>query len=174
MSRAEWKRAYTMAWQRYYTIEHVETILRRVAQTRANASNALFLITWFMGSIKIEHIHPLESGLLRLKFRRDRRPGFPIEPIWSFYPKYFTELVAKIVRWGTLYLKLRRIYLRIKHDPSRFSYTDTAMTAVAANEAETHELFGTDAARAYIAQANRIKQAQVSHVHDVTPMEAAE
>ena len=42
MSREEWDRAYKMAWQRYYTIDHVETILRRVAQTRANASNALF------------------------------------------------------------------------------------------------------------------------------------
>jgi hypothetical protein len=174
MSRAEWERAYTMAWQRYYTIEHVETILRRVAQTRANASNALFLITWFMGSINIEHIHPLESGLLRLKYRHDRRPGFPIEPIWSFYPKYLVEMASKVVRWGALYLRLRRIYLGIKRDPGRFDYTDTAMTAVASDEADTHELFGTDAARAYIAQANRIKQAQDRHVHDVAPMEAAE
>ena len=54
-----------MAWQRYYTTEHIETILRRVAATRANASNALFLITWFKGSIDIEEIHPLESGFLR-------------------------------------------------------------------------------------------------------------
>ena len=34
MSREEWDRAYKMAWQRYYTIEHVETILRRVAATQ--------------------------------------------------------------------------------------------------------------------------------------------
>ena len=67
MSREEWDRAYKMAWQRYYTIEHVETVLRRVAVTKANASNALFLITWFMGSINIEHIHPLEGGFLRRK-----------------------------------------------------------------------------------------------------------
>jgi hypothetical protein len=79
-----------------------------------------------------------------------------------------------VVRWGALYFRLRRIYLGIKRDPSRFDYTDTAMTAVATDEAETHELFGTDAARAYIAQANRIKQAQVGHVHEAAPMEAAE
>jgi len=65
MSREEWDRAYKEAWQRYYTIDHVETILRRVASTKANASNALFLISWFMGSINIEHIHPLEGGFLR-------------------------------------------------------------------------------------------------------------
>ena len=174
MSREDWDRAYKMAWQRYYTIEHVETILRRVASTKASPSNALFLITWFMGSINFENIHPLESGLLRLKFRRDRRPGLPIEPIWSFYPKYFAEAASKAVRWSALYLRLRRIYLRIKHDPQRYAYTDTAMTAVAADETETHELFGTDAARAFIAHAQHVKEAQDGHAHEPVTIQAAE
>jgi radical SAM superfamily enzyme YgiQ (UPF0313 family) len=174
MSREEWDRAYKMAWQRYYTIEHVEMVLRRVATTKANASNALFLITWFMGSINIENIHPLESGFLRLKFRRDRRASFPREAVWWFYPKYFAQLAAKLVRWTALYFKLRRIYLRIKHDPQRYAYTDIAMTAVADDEADTHELFGTGAAQAYIAQAKRVKDAQDGHAHEAVQVEAAE
>jgi radical SAM superfamily enzyme YgiQ (UPF0313 family) len=181
MSHEEWDRAYKAAWQRYYTIEHVETVIRRVAVTKANASNALFLITWFMGSINIEHIHPLESGFLRLKFRRDRRPGFPIEPVWSFYPTYFAQVVSKLVRWTHLYFKLRRIYLRIKHDPNRYTYSDMAMTAVADDEAATHELFNSDAARAYVAQTSRLKNIQdhahehmQDHVHDQVPVQAAE
>jgi radical SAM superfamily enzyme YgiQ (UPF0313 family) len=177
MSREEWDRAYAAAWQRYYTIEHVEKVMRRVAVTKANASNALFLITWFMGSINIERIHPLEGGFLRLKFRRDRRPGFPREPMWSFYPKYFAELSSKLVRWTHLYFKLRRIYLGIKHDPNRYTYTDTAMTPVADDEAATHELFNSDAARAYVAQTNRLKQIQEhahEHAHNRIPVEAAE
>ena len=179
MSREEWDRAYRDAWKRYYTIEHIETVMRRVASTKANASNALFLITWFMGSINIEHLHPLESGSLRLKFRRDRRPGFPIEPIWSFYPKHYAASVSKVVRWFWLYFKLRRIYLSIKHDPNRYTYCDTAMTAVADDEAATHELFNSEAARAYVAQATRLKNIQ-NHAHDHTqnqirvPAEAAE
>ena len=174
MSREEWDRAYGMAWQRYYTIDHVERILRRVAATKANASNALFLITWFMGSINIEHIHPLESGFLRLKARRDRRPNFALEPIWSFYPKYFVEVASKLARWTALYFKLRRIYLRIKKDPQRYSYTDLAMTPVADNEADTHELFHTDAAQAYIAQAKRVKAAQDGRALEAIPAHAAE
>jgi hypothetical protein len=166
LSREEWDRAYRMAWQRYYTIDHIETVLRRAAKTKANASNALFLITWFMGSINLEHIHPLEGGFLRLKFRRDRRPGFAIEPIWSFYPKYFAGLGSKLVQWTMLYFKLRRIYLRIKHDPQGYAYSDTAMTAVANDEAQTHELFNNDAARAYVAQTKRVKQLQEGHGHD--------
>ncbi len=174
MSRAEWDRAYKLAWQRYYTPEHAETVMRRVAATRANASNALFLITWFIGSINIEHIHPLESGLLRLKYRRDRRPGLAIEPIWTFYPKYLAETVSKAVRWAALYVGLRRRYLRIKRDPQRFAYRDLAMTPVAAADAETHELFGTEAARAYVAQRKRVKEAQEGHAEQPAPLEAAE
>ncbi len=70
------------------------------------------------------------------------------------------------MRWTALYFKLRRIYLSIKTDPNRYSYSDTAMTAVAADEAETHELFNSDAARAYVAQSKRVKQMQEGQGHD--------
>src|SRR3990172_8257863 len=113
-----------------------------------------------MGSINIERIHPLEGGFLRLKFRRDRRPGLPIEPGLAFFPQDLGENASKLARWTALYFKLRRIYLRIKHDPHRYAYTDMAMTAVADDETATHELFGTGAAHAYIARAQRVKQAQ--------------
>ena len=160
MSRTEWDRAYKLAWQRYYTIDHIETILRRVTSVGANASNALFLITWFKGSIDLEKIHPLEGGFLRLKFRRDRRPGRPIEPMWRFYPQYAFEVVGKLVRWAWLYMRLRRIYLAIKRNPGRFEYTDLAMTPVADDETQTHELFRTDAAQAYIGQEQRLEKAR--------------
>jgi hypothetical protein len=174
MSREAWDRAYKGAWQRYYTIDHVETILRRVASTKANASNALFLITWFMGSINIERIHPLEGGFLRLKFRRDRRPGLAVEPVWSFYPGYLAELAAKLARWTALYVKLRRIYLRIKTDPQRFAYTDIAMTAVSADEAETHELFATDQARAFVEQRARLDKISGGQRRDGEAIQAVE
>jgi hypothetical protein len=161
MSRAEWDRAYKLAWQRYYTIEHVETVLRRVATTGANASNALFLITWFMGSINLEKIHPLEGGFLRLKFRRDRRPDRPLEPAWKFYPQYYFGTAVKLARWGALYLRLRRIYLRIRRDPLRWQYTDLAMTPIS-DEESAREIFQTDAAKAYVVQERRLEQARHS------------
>ena len=160
MSRTEWDRAYKLAWQRYYTIDHIETILRRVTSVGANASNALFLITWFKGSIDLEKIHPLEGGFLRLKFRRDRRSGRPIEPMWRFYPQYAFEVVGKLVRWAWLYMRLRRIYLAIKRNPRRFEYTDLAMTPVADDESQTHELFQTNAAQAYVGNERRLEKAR--------------
>ena len=155
MSVEEWNTAYRMAWERYYTLDHIKTILRRAAATRANVSNALFLITWFTGSIKIEKIHPLESGLLRRRYRRARRPGFPIVSPLAFYPAYYAETAIKIFRWASLYLGLRRFYLEIKRDPKRFEYTDLALTPVT-DEEEERELFSSDAAQAYIGEQHKL------------------
>jgi hypothetical protein len=59
-----------------------------------------------------------------------------------------------------LYLRLRAIYLRISRamPPKqagvlrKLAYTDLAMTPVSEHEAETHELFNSEAAQAYIGQ----------------------
>ena len=98
MSKAEWEHAYITAWKTYYTMDHVEVILRRLMAKRGPASNAIVLITWFMSAIHIEGIHPLESGVFRLKYRKDRRPTQPIEPIWTFYPKYWIESIMKVAK----------------------------------------------------------------------------
>jgi radical SAM superfamily enzyme YgiQ (UPF0313 family) len=164
MSEEEWNRVYQLAWKRYYTTEHIDTVLRRIASTGANASNALFLITWFKGSIDLEKVHPLESGFFRLKFRTDRRPGLPIEPFWQFYPRYYAETAAKLLQWGMLYLRLRALYLRIDRamPPKKpgvlrkLAYTDLAMTPVSDDEAETHELFNNAAAKAYVGEERRL------------------
>ncbi|MEK6372163.1 MAG: radical SAM protein [Acidobacteriota bacterium] len=151
MSREEWERAYHMAWETYYTDEHMETVLRRIAALRGRASNAILLLTWFNGSIGLEKVHPLEAGFFRFKFRRDRRPGLPLVPAWKFYPGYFAETINKLTNWAALYFRLRRMYNRIKRDARRYDYTDLALTPVTDEEVETLELFHhTPAAEAYV------------------------
>jgi hypothetical protein len=137
----------------------METVLRRAASVGANASNALFLMTWFKGSIDLENIHPLEGGFLRLKHRCDRRPGCSIEPVWRFYPRYYFEMAIKLVRWCALYLRLRRIYLRIRRDPRRTEYMDLAMTSIT-DEEVTREIFQTKAAQAYLGHQRRLAGAR--------------
>jgi radical SAM superfamily enzyme YgiQ (UPF0313 family) len=86
MSKQEWAYAYRESWKRYYSYEHCETVMRRAAALRSFA-NVLITMTWFKASFELENCHPVESGLLRLKSRRDRRPTMPLEPVWRFYPK---------------------------------------------------------------------------------------
>jgi hypothetical protein len=145
-----------MAWETYYTRDHVEAVLRRLVATRSSASNAILLMTWFKGSIHIENVHPLEAGFFRYKFRGDRRPGLPVIPAWRFYPSYLAETAGKLAQWSAIYLGLRRIYMRIKRDPRRLDYTDLALTPVTDAEMDTLELFHhTDAAEAYVARERR-------------------
>jgi molybdenum cofactor biosynthesis enzyme MoaA len=158
MSKADWARVYEMAWQRYYTMDHVETVLRRIMATGGRTSNAAFLFTWFKGSIEFENIHPLEGGFVRRKCRRDRRSTFPLESIWRFYPRYGMELIVKQARWLALYLRLRRIYLEIRRNPDRFKYRDLAITPVTDDEVETREMFQNDAAQAYVDQEFRLQE----------------
>src|SRR5438128_4836590 len=136
MSRAEWERAYKMAWETYYTDEHIATVLRRLVATRSRPGNAVLLLAWFKGSIGIENVHPLEAGAIRFKFRRDRRPGLPIVPVWRFYPAYVAETLKKLMRWLTVYARLRTAWERIKRDPNRFEYSDLAITAPTDDETE--------------------------------------
>ncbi len=155
MSKEEWAYAYRESWKRYYSYEHCETVMRRAATLRSFA-NVLITMTWFKASFELENCHPVESGLLRLKSRRDRRPTMPVEPVWRFYPKYFAELARKTVGWISIYLRLRRIYLRIKYDPKRYEYSDLAIMPVVDDEIETHAMFSNDAAKAYVADERRI------------------
>ena len=157
MSREEWTYAYTQAWKSYYTFEHCATIFRRAAALRA-LRNTLFIVTWFKGCIEIENVHPVEGGFLRIKDRLSRRPTLPVEPVWTFYPRYWTEAAVKMTRWAWLYGRLRLIYLPIKKGRGRYQYTDLAITPVTDDEIDTHEMFHNDAAQDYVRQEQRVDQ----------------
>ncbi len=172
MSREEWERAYHTAWKTYYTLDHMEAVLRRIVATRGKASNAILLLTWFKGSIDIEKMHPLESGFLRMKFRRDRRPGMPVVPVWKFYPGYFVETVRKLVEFGGLYLRLRKIYVRIKRDAHKYDYQDIALTPVSDDDLENLELFHSPAAEAYVAREAGVAAARAGQAPALAPAPA--
>jgi hypothetical protein len=161
MSREEWASAYQMAWDNYYTIDHVKTILRRAAATESSASNTLFLVTWFKGCTHIENVHPLEGGFLRMKHRHDRRPELPVEPVWKFYPKYWLETLSKQVRWISMYARMRWIYIGIKRDPNKLAYMDQALTPVGDDDTETLEMFNNAGAKAFVSQRRRLDN--ISH-----------
>ncbi len=160
MSRTEFERVYAAAWSRYYTLDHVETIMRRAAVSGISTSQILLLSTWFMGALKIEGVHPLEVGWMRIKARLNRRHGLPVEPAVVFYPRYWTERVVKLVRWGWLYFRFGLRQLKVERDPNRLAYTDLALTPVNETDEASLELFQSSDAKAWIDQQQRIERAQ--------------
>jgi hypothetical protein len=157
MSKEEWEQVYRDAWTTYYTPEHMETILRRGAATKCSMSRLVSFVFLFCSSVPLENVHPLQGGLLRRKYRHDRRTGMPIESIWQFYPKYARDFVAKYSRAVRLLLWLHRTNRRIQSGPNRYQYMDQAMTPVTDDETERLELFThSDAARQAVAQARKV------------------
>jgi hypothetical protein len=159
MSKAEWERAYKLAWNNYYSWEHIETIMRRAAATGNNVGKIKTYALYFKGYHPIEHVHPLEGGALRLKSRHERRPHLPVEPAWLFYPRYFAETAVKAVRWTTLAIRLERLARKVKNDPQRLEYTDQALTLLV-DDIENLELYKTRSSQAFLDQRRHIEEAQ--------------
>jgi len=159
MSKAEWQEVYRSAWESFYTPAHMETIMRRALVSGIDVGRLLTILLWFSTSALVEKVHPLQGGIFRLKYRTDRRPGFPIEPVWSFYPKYLWELLSKHVVLARHLWRINRMRRRTEADPDRFAYTDQALAPVTDYEAESFELFTQNqAARNAVEKARKIAQ----------------
>ena len=131
MTDAEWEEAYREAWESYYSDAHIETVLRRAAAHRkGRPGNKLFLMMWFRLMIQCEGVHPLEGGYFRLKFRRDRRSGLPIESALSFYSNYVWEIIAKHWAYFSSTWRVYRIYRKVKASPNRQGYSDIAIEEI--------------------------------------------
>ena len=162
MSKSEWEAAYRLAWETYYTPDHMEVVMRRGAAVGISPGKMLFLLLWFYGCVTVEKIHPLEGGYLRRKFRLDRRPGLLIESPLSFYPRYAFEVVRKHVAVFGLWRRMSKVRKSIKADPHCRAYTDLALTPVADDDLDTLDMFNTsDAAKALAAKAKRMSEAAV-------------
>src|SRR5262245_59769750 len=151
MSKTEWERAYQLAWDTYYSWEHIETIMRRAVATDDSVGRIKTYILYFKGSHRIEHVHPLAGGVDRLRNRRYERANGPVEPAWLFYPNYFARTVVKAVRWATVAIPLEWLARKVKNDPRRHEYLAQALTPLV-NEIESLELYQPRSSQAFIEQ----------------------
>jgi len=55
--------------------------MRRAAAAGMGMSRLLAVLFAFSVAFPVEKLHPLQFGAFRLKYRRDRRPGLPIDPV---------------------------------------------------------------------------------------------
>ncbi|HEY6255108.1 MAG TPA: radical SAM protein [Xanthobacteraceae bacterium] len=157
MSDPEWEDAYRIAWETYYTPEHVRTILRRVAANPlGRTKTTLTTILWFYLALKHEGVHPLEAGVFRLKFRRDRRPSLKRESPFVFYPRYIVETLVKAWRAWSFYRRTRAMLNEIEASPERWTYTDLAIAPPQENEFEALDLYhATSGGEAALARKRR-------------------
>jgi hypothetical protein len=141
MTREQWTNCYRTAWQAYYTPEHIETIMRRGAASGTGLSRLATILCMFANFVSLENVHPLQGGIFRLKRRRDRRPGLPIEPGWQFYPKYWWESLVKYTRITMRWRQIERTRRSLQKDPRSRLYLDRALSELSDEESNTLALF---------------------------------
>ena len=148
MSDEEWDRAYRKVWQRFYTREHMERILKRMTALRSNKKLCTVnRLVWYRDFRRLHGVHPLEGGFLRLKSRHDRRPSMPKENPLIFYSKYAYELARSALGMTGTYLFLRYKLRKIWTDPKRFDYTDTAIAPVTEDDFEELQMYASKSAQ---------------------------
>ncbi len=159
MTKSEWDGIFREAWDLYYSPAHVATVLRRCRVWGYDPKEMMGKLFAFHAPMIFEGVHPLEGGLIRVKRRRDRRPGRVVESPLTFYPKLAFEFVRKYRGAYAMHRKYRRILAKVLAEPLG-TYTDVAMAPVAQEEEGRLELFtATAAARQFVdkrrAQAER-------------------
>jgi hypothetical protein len=156
MSRSEWEAIYREAWGLYYTPAHMATLLRRTAATGGPVGSLVKILIMFAMAVRLDNVHPLQGGLLRLKHPSERRPGLAPVPAWRFWPGFVlgtigrqTRLIAAILRWTV-------VGALIAHSPATKSYTDQAIAAVPDDEDGSDLLTKTTGAQAAVAHVRKV------------------
>jgi radical SAM superfamily enzyme YgiQ (UPF0313 family) len=131
MSKEQWEGVYRDAWARYYTDDHVETILRRaVASPGMSVSKIRDGLIIFSGALRIEGVHPLQFGLGRRKVRTQRRHGMKTVNPLIFYPWRIVDATRAGLKWLGVSLRYSAMLRRIKAEANAKSYVDDATRPV--------------------------------------------
>jgi hypothetical protein len=142
MSDSEWDDAYRAAWSAFYTPAHMRTILRRSAACKSGRPEATMITLMLISrTFLLDGVHPLEGGIIRLKFRRDRRPNLKPENALIFYPRYVWETVKNLWAYLQLYRQLKTMLNEALSAPDRWTYTDVAIAPSQLDEFERLSLY---------------------------------
>ena len=158
MSRDEWEAIYREAWSLYYTPEHMKVLLRRAAATGVPLRSLPKVLANFATAVRIEHVHPLQGGLVRFKHPSELRPGLPRASAWTFWPRFVGATLRKqALQVGTI-AKLVLWAWRIALDPKARHYVDQALMPVREDDDQAFDLLTkTTGARAAIDHLKKVR-----------------
>lgn len=141
MSKQEWEDIYHEAWALYYSPKHMKTLLRRAVATGVPLARLVKVLVSFATTVPLENVHPLQSGLLRLKTPAERRPELPRENPLVFWPRFAWETFRKHASLAGTIIGLSISAFLISREAKSKTYMDQALTPVADDEEETLSLF---------------------------------
>jgi hypothetical protein len=130
-----------------------------IARPFREARIQIKLLVNFATTVRLEKVHPLQGGILRLKHPSERRPGLSRESAWTFWPRFVWETISKHTVIIAMISRLLLLKLAISRDPAAKSYRDRALTPVGDDNDETLDLMTkTTGGRAALAHVKKIAE----------------
>src|SRR5262245_33058257 len=114
----------------------MRTLIRRSLVSGGCVSSLVKLLVRFSTADPIERVHPLQSGILRLKHPSERRPELPAEPAWIFWPRFAWETLKRNASLIGVIVRLTAMAMVSVDSAKSRSYTDRALTPVRDDEDE--------------------------------------
>jgi len=162
MSGDEWRSIYREAWGLYYSPEHMKTLLRRAAATGVPMKSLVKILVTFSSTVRLENVHPLQGGLVRLRHPSERRSTRAPEGALTFWLRLSWETVKVHASLARLIVRLVLDMRAIARDPLAHAYMDQALAPVGDDDDDSLDLMTqTTGARAAVAHVRRI--AELTH-----------
>jgi len=108
-----WKALYLEAWNTFYSFDNMKAVLRHAPRSKYWNIFARFM--WYKNSVMTEGRHPMMCGLVRLKGRKNRRPGYPILSRWEYYISRAREIRAHLAGMARILLEMEELWLQTRH-----------------------------------------------------------
>ncbi len=107
-----WKKLYLEAWRTFYSFENMKAVLQRTPA--CNYWNNFIRFMWYKNSILTEDRHPMMCGFLRLKGRKNRRPGYPILSRWQYFRERTKELREHLAGMLRILFEMEELWLQTR------------------------------------------------------------
>jgi hypothetical protein len=140
MSKHEWETIYREAWSLYYTPEHMKTLLRRMAAGGGSMGSLVKVLVAFATTVRLENVHPLQAGILRLRHPSERRPGLPREHPFVFWTGFVWQTLNKHAILAATIGRLLLMKVAIGCDPKARAYLDAALEPVGEDDDQALDL----------------------------------
>jgi hypothetical protein len=135
----------------------METLLRRAVATGVPVNSLIKMLVNFATTVRLEKVHPLRGGILRLKHPSERRPDLPRERAFIFWPRFVWEALSKHVVIIGMIARLLFLKFIITRDHATRTYTDIALTLISDDEDMTLDLLtNTTGASAAVAHLRKV------------------
>lgn len=112
MTRAELMQSYRSAWDQFYAIDHMVSVLKVWRHDWSTYWNRLFFFAAYLYASKIEGLHPMNCGFWTVRHRDDRRSGFPREGLLPFWWNRLRTINGRLRGIVRLFLQLEEVWLR--------------------------------------------------------------